>query len=101
MISGAQELLLHNNYFAVTGAIVLLWVVLSFISHGLYKSVKIYLWSCIIIWIICFGYEVKTGNNLYDSIVDKFHSDTDGVSEENAVKDLRYKSIKSMENEQK
>ena len=98
MLYSAQKLLLQINSYSITGSIVLLCIILSLVSQEFYKGIKMYLWPCILVWILFFGYEVKTGNNLFDMMTGQPQTEMEAVPEEGAFKKLRYKGTREAEN---
>ena len=65
MFDSALKLLTQNNIYTIPLLVIACIFILSFFSDQFKQAVKFPLLICTFIWVIFFGYEVYTGNNLY------------------------------------
>lgn len=84
MIISPMEILSQINLYSVTGVVLLFLIVLSLISDRIKADVKTYLRLGLIIWVVFFAYEVRTGNNLFKDATGMTQSEKDGARYEGA-----------------
>lgn len=68
MIDSAMKILSNINMYTISLIIIVCGFLLSLVSEQFKRGMKIPLQICIVVWVIFFGYEVYTGNNLYSHI---------------------------------
>jgi hypothetical protein len=90
------EILSGNIIYSVTGGVIVLMLIVSLMSEEMRRSLKPALCILGILWGICVGYEVNTGNSIW-YLVENFGEDSiESTSEIGAFENLRNKSVKEL-----
>lgn len=89
MYNNAHVILSQINSYSITAVLILLVILLSKFSEEFRKPMQGYLVVAIVVWVILFGYEAKTGNNLIHVMTSKSQSEIEAAKYEEKMIDGR------------